>query len=91
MTDYEKVARDIIYNDDYFKKYAEIVPEVGEKLETYVFKIRDALRTAVEKEREECAKVAKTFDCNCMSHEGDDKEAIAQAIRTRGKDTPQNG
>ena len=85
MTDYEKVAdaildeiMDMVDNDE--RVSLETIPIIAKHI-----------RTAVENEREECAKVAKTFDCNCMSHEGDDKEAIAQAIRTRGKDTPQNG
>lgn len=39
----EQVARSIIYKDDFFKQYSEIVPEVGERLERYVFDIRDAL------------------------------------------------
>lgn len=41
----EQVARSIIYKDDFFRQYSEIVPEVGEHLERYVFDIRDALST----------------------------------------------
>jgi len=42
----EEKARKIIYKDDFFKQYADIVPEVGERLETYVFEIASALDEA---------------------------------------------
>ena len=63
----EQVARSIIYKDDFFKQYSEIVPEVGERLERYVFDIRDALsalRASWEKEKGELqAQIEKGFSC----------------------------
>lgn len=45
----EEIAREIIYKDTFFKQYADIVPEVGDKLEKYVFDIRDAILCEREK------------------------------------------
>lgn len=46
MTQAEREVRKIIYKDDFFRQYADIVPEVGVRLEDYVFDFVDALQRA---------------------------------------------
>ena len=96
MTDYEKVARDLIENISDFHsinccggdycEYSSLYKSeahVHEK-EDAVKIMTQALRTAVKKEREECADIVENISLYYARE-------LAQAIRNRGKDTPQNG
>ena len=107
MTDYEKVARQLagghyhVDDDCWYCCYAcedccndQKTGICNCGLEKRVQEIIQALRTAVEKERGENIKIVRDMDNRlygdaCMTAKF--QKHIEEAIRNRGKDTPQNG
>ena len=86
MTDYDKVANDTLSKWNAHMT-TQLMPKFGAA-------IAEALRTAVEKEREENIKIVRDMDNRlygdtCMTAKF--QKDIEKAIFNRGKDTPQNG